>query len=358
MVDTNKDGNVDATEFQSAIERTFTALDRNGNGVIDGDEGRRAPHPPAGGDQPRPDDLQQRGPDNVGGMDLLPPFFFDRALKDSASLTREQFAAAAKSVFNEMDKNHDGLLSKDEARPPRRGPERDQRGAGEPGAPPPPNGKFIAAELRFGDKLIAGQPFSANTVVEDTRRLYDGSTTTTSMFGAIYRDGAGRTRREMPLQMIGSVPIYGADVKRQTLIFINDFAAHTQTFLDVNSKVARTTPLRGDVAPPAGPGQPKDAKTESLGTKTIDGVTVEGSRTTFEIPVGELGNEKPIQVVTETWFSPELQIVVMSRHVDPLAGEHVFRLENIKRAEPSRDMFTVPQGYRVENAGDRPRPQE
>jgi hypothetical protein len=267
---------------------------------------------------------------------------------------------AAKGVFNDLDKNHDGILSKDEARPPKRNDgDRGPRGDGEPGAPPPPpNAQFIGAELRFGDKLIAGQPFSAGTVVEDTRRLYDGSAVTTTMFGAIYRDGAGRTRREMPLQMLGSVPIYGPDVKRQTLIFIDDFAARTQTFLDVNSKIARTSPLRGDVARPAGPGEPKDAKTESLGTKTIEGVTVEGTRTTFEIPVGELGNEKPIAVVTETWYSPELQVVVMSRHVDPLAGEHVFRLENIKRAEPAPDLFTVPQGYRIDNGADRPRPQQ
>ena len=35
--------------------------------------------------------------------------------------------------------------------------------------PPPPNGQFIAAELRFGDRLVKGQPFSAETVIEDSR---------------------------------------------------------------------------------------------------------------------------------------------------------------------------------------------
>lgn len=362
-VDTTKDGNVDASEFQSAIERTFAALDRNSNGVIDNDEGRMAPPPPAGG-QPgglHPNGMQQGRLRNEAeeGLDLLPPFFFDTALRDGASLTREQFAAAAKGVFKELDKNHDGVLSKDEARPPRRnngGP--DQRGEGEPGAPPPPpNAQFIAAELRFGDKLVKGQPFSADTVLEDTRRLYDGSTVTQSMKGAIYRDGEGRTRREQPFEMIGGVHVSGSNGQPQMMVFINDFATRTQTFLDVNNKVARTHPI-GNMAPPAdGPRGPEDAKVESLGTKTIEGVKVEGTRTTFQIPAGHLGNDKPIDVVTETWFSPDLQVLVMSRHVDPIAGEHVFRLTNIKLAEPSAELFTVPPGYRVDNGGDRRKPE-
>ena len=65
---------------------------------------------------------------------------------------------------------------------------------------PPPNAMFIAAELRFGDKLVKGQPFSAETVIEDTRRLYDGTTVTKTTKGAFYRDSAGKTRREQPLE--------------------------------------------------------------------------------------------------------------------------------------------------------------
>ena len=47
---------------------------------------------------------------------------------------------------------------------------------------------FIAAELRFGDKLVTGQPFSADTVIEDTHRLFDGTTVTKKNSGSIYRD--------------------------------------------------------------------------------------------------------------------------------------------------------------------------
>ncbi len=120
----------------------------------------------------------------------------------------------------------------------------------------------------------------------------------------------------------------------------------------MTKKIARKNGLGLGSAPRDGDGPP-DAKTELLGTRTIEGVSVEGTRITSEIPAGELGNDKPIQVVTENWFSPELQMIVMSRHTDPLAGEHVFKLANIKRSEPSASLFTVPPGFRVEGPSEK-----
>ena len=241
--------------------------------------------------------------------------------------------------------------------PPGGPPPRDGRpgdiGPRRPHGPPPPNAQFIGAELRFGDKLVTGQPFSAETVIEDSRRLYDGTTVTKQSKGAFYRDGAGRTRREQPLDNVGGFNIVGEGAKSQTLVFINDFTAKSQYFLDINNKIARKNHIDDNRAPFPEKEGPPDAKTESLGTKTIEGVQAEGTRTTFEIPAGQIGNAKPIQVVSEKWFSPELQVVVMSRHLDPLAGEHIFKLVNIKRSEPSGDLFTIPAGFRVENQPDR-----
>ena len=86
---------------------------------------------------------------------------------------------------------------------------------------------------------------------------------------------------------------------------------------------------------------------ESLGKQTIEGVEAEGTRETFTIGAGEIGNEQPIQVVSERWYSPELQTVVMSRHSDPRFGETTFRLTNINRSEPARSLFEVPADYTV-----------
>ena len=355
QVDTNKDGKLDAAELQTAIDTSFTEWDKDGNGTIEASE---LPRHPRGGDGPPmgqgmrpggpPMGLQGDRPQGPDGKKMLPPFFFaDKVEKDTAT-TKSDFERIVRGVFAEMDKNNDGVISREESKPPRR----EGEAPGQPGMPPPPpNAKFIAAELRFGDKLVKGQPFSAETVLEDTRRLYDGSTVTKSNKGAFYRDGTGRTRREQPLEMVGGVSIAGTDGKPQMLVFINDFGTKTQYFLDLNNKVARRHGIGGN--PPGEPGMPPDAKTESLGKKTIEGVETEGTRVTFEIPAGQLGNDKPMQVVTENWFSPELQMIVYSRHLDPLAGEHIFKLVNIKRSEPSADLFSVPSGFRIEGGPDK-----
>jgi hypothetical protein len=88
-------------------------------------------------------------------------------------------------------------------------------------------------------------------------------------------------------------------------------------------------------------------KTESLGRQVIEGVEVEHTRTTFTIPAGEIGNTLPIEVVDETWYSPELQLVVMSRHRDPRSGETTYQLININRSEPDRAMFEIPADYTI-----------
>ncbi len=86
---------------------------------------------------------------------------------------------------------------------------------------------------------------------------------------------------------------------------------------------------------------------ESLGKQVFEGVEAEGTRSTFTIPAGEIGNERPIEVVNERWYSPELQMVVMSRHTDPRFGETIYRLTNISRDEPGKSLFEVPAGYTV-----------
>ena len=93
---------------------------------------------------------------------------------------------------------------------------------------------------------------------------------------------------------------------------------------------------------PAGKGERK-----SLGTRDFDGVKADGTQTTQTIPAGEIGNEKPIVIVSERWFSPELQLVVFARTRDPRAGETTYRLANLKRGEPPAELFKVPADYRA-----------
>jgi len=95
------------------------------------------------------------------------------------------------------------------------------------------------------------------------------------------------------------------------------------------------------------PANPPNTKTESLGKQMIEGVEAEGTRTTTTIPAGKIGNERDIDIVSERWYSPELQTVVMSKHDDPRTGTNVYRLTNITRDEPARTLFEVPADYTI-----------
>jgi len=89
---------------------------------------------------------------------------------------------------------------------------------------------------------------------------------------------------------------------------------------------------------------------ESLGTQFMEGVAVEGTRTTMTIPAGEIGNEQPINIVSERWFSPDLKVLVMSRQSDPRFGETTYRLTNLTRTEPSPQLFEIPSDFKIVDA--------
>lgn len=93
-----------------------------------------------------------------------------------------------------------------------------------------------------------------------------------------------------------------------------------------------------------------EAKTEKLEARNVEGVQAEGTRITTTIPAGDIGNELPIQIVDERWYSNELQVVVMTRHSDPRFGETTYRLTNIQRGEPNASLFQIPSDYTVKEA--------
>jgi hypothetical protein len=97
----------------------------------------------------------------------------------------------------------------------------------------------------------------------------------------------------------------------------------------------------------------QNVKTEALGRQTIEGVPADGTRTTMTIAAGQWGNEQPIQIVTERWYSPDLQTVVLSKHTDPRMGETVSKLANVSRSEPPNSLFEPPADYKVAEAGNR-----
>lgn len=95
------------------------------------------------------------------------------------------------------------------------------------------------------------------------------------------------------------------------------------------------------------------AASRDLGTRDFEGVKAEGKQRSYEIPAGEVGNRNPIVVSDETWYAPDLQVTVYSKHSDPRSGDYVYRLEGIKRGEPDASLFVVPSDYQVREPGKR-----
>jgi hypothetical protein len=260
---------------------------------------------------------------------------------------------------------------------------------------------FVSSEMSFDGKLVKGAPYSAQAINENIQVLAGGNRIVHQNTSSIYRDSDGRTRRDQTISMVGGYAAAGDPIQTT---FINDPVAGVNYILDAKNRTARKIDLSSRLAVekkmaegmkarsaegaptpeqaarqkvealnfemrthgpgmgPVGPlgGQsgfmvmkadPKNSRKESLGKQTIEGVEAEGTRITTTIPAGEIGNEQPIEIVSESWYSPDLQTVVMSRHTDPRNGEHTYRLTNINRSEPPHSLFEVPPDYTVQEAG-------
>lgn len=219
--------------------------------------------------------------------------------------------------------------------------------------------KYFAEDFASDHKVVTGSPYSASAVTETVQTLADGNHIRHSTASSIARDSQGRTRREQ--SMSGLAALGGGTAPLPTLVFIQDPVAQTHYVLEPDTKIARTNPA-GPImtaAMPAGAYQMKvvqkgsgfkgpDVKKESLGSQAINGVRADGTRVTKTIAAGEMGNEKAIEIVTETWYSPDLQAVVRSKSSDPRMGDTTFELQNIDRSEPAASLFTVPPDYTVQ----------
>ena len=207
---------------------------------------------------------------------------------------------------------------------------------------------------------VQGAPYSATSTNENVQTLSDGTRIVQTSTGNIARDSQGRTRQDTTLPAIGNLS--AADAPH--LVFIQDPVAQTAYTLNLADKTAQKMPavpmnfstsgtpgpmsagkftvqIAGSVPggppplPPPPPGimlqrtlitnDQGQVRTEDLGTQTMESVLVSGVRTTRTIPAGEIGNDRPISIVTEVWTSPDLKTIVYSKRSDPRMGEQTFR---------------------------------
>ncbi len=250
-----------------------------------------------------------------------------------------------------------------------------------------------------------GAAYSADSTTETTQVLQDGNRIKNTNRSKFARDTEGRTRRESTIQMLGPI---GKTEEPVVSVFINDPVAKVHYTLDSRAKVALKSKSGGSVNfqfktqldqrvrqeidqrvrqeivmerkmvqgntqdvivehKILGPEKHSatvnlshtieanaggNVKREDLGRRMIEGLNAKGTKMTMTIPAGDVGNERPIEIVTETWFSEEINAMVLTKHNDPRMGETVTRLENIKLGAPPKSLFEPPVDYKIEEVSN------
>ncbi len=258
-----------------------------------------------------------------------------------------------------------------------------------------PDGGFSVA---FSGKveIVKGHGYQADAVTETVQTLADGSHISHKMVASVARDAEGRTMRSETLDGMGLWG-GGASDKQIKVTTVFDPVAGTHMHWQSDSKTATVIPMPrpgamgsgpvhfssaeaggvvssgkfgaegvfedGAMPPPPGPdtvfvgemhteyhkagAASSNETTEQLGTRMVEGVEAVGTRAKEVIPAGTIGNDKDLVSTRETWFSPDLKLVVSSIRNDPRFGEIRYTLTNIQVTEPNPSLFQPPAGYTV-----------
>ncbi|MGH9646078.1 MAG: hypothetical protein ACRD4E_04605 [Bryobacteraceae bacterium] len=209
---------------------------------------------------------------------------------------------------------------------------------------------FVSGQLLSGPP-VKGAPYSGEAVNETIQTLADGNRIVQRTSAMQYRDTDGRERRE--------------ETSAMGVIFITDPVAGTRYTLHPDSRTAERATivpklfaakvrdntafgiLAAALAGARFAAGSNDSKIEQLGSRFIEGVQAQGTRTTTTIPAGDIGNERPMNIIDEQWYSSDLRMTVMTKHSDPRSGDTTFQLKNINRSDPPPNLFEIPPDYTV-----------
>jgi hypothetical protein len=235
---------------------------------------------------------------------------------------------------------------------------------------------------------VAGKPYAAEKVTRSEWHLADGTVITHEADTKIARDGEGRIREE--IEHTNAASIGGKQMNHTAeSVTIADPVSHSLLIMsgpkptmalrmqmpDFANTVSRprTGGMAGMLAspPPApvrlgvatgssanvglarGSGTARDeVRTEDLGKQSLAGLLVKGTRTSTTIPLGEIGNDRPITITHEEWYSPDLKVVVRSEDSDPRSGTQTMELQGLTLGEADPALFRAPVGVTVREMPD------
>jgi hypothetical protein len=237
------------------------------------------------------------------------------------------------------------------------------------------------AGVMFGE-VVKGAPFTAQRTEESTQTLGDGTHINNKSSINYARDSAGRVRREDDEWITIYDPVANATyrlnkknhtgskvdfIRGEARIKLDDINQARADELKVQAEkaLAENKAQQGNaiILSDQGPGGQvysfrKDGTEESLGSQVVNGVMADGMRTSYTIPAGDFGNDRPITSTPESWYSPELHLTVMYKHSDPREGDVTTQYTGIKRAEPDPSLFQLPAGYTLNQNQEKRRQEE
>jgi hypothetical protein len=194
---------------------------------------------------------------------------------------------------------------------------------------------------------VPDAPFSASVNTEWTKYLQDGSTQTLRNRRLIARDRQGRVFQERRT----FVPDGSGGEPQVTRWELAELLTHTMSYCDPRVWICelRFYNAPASVTVPAGPspnGTPS-LRRDNLGTRTLEGLELTGTRETQTIRAAVTGTNRPLVVVKEFWYSPRLGLNVLTERNDPRSGKEVFTVTDIQLSEPASSLFTLPASFRI-----------
>jgi hypothetical protein len=199
------------------------------------------------------------------------------------------------------------------------------------------------------NKVVTNAPYSGVGVTTSKRTLSDGNTISEASCSKVYRDNAGRTRRE-ETRNSATCP------ETPEVIQIRDSVAGVEYVINPKNNTYRQLTIKAPpsaAVAPSGFHHPSNGANQvqtPLGTEPIVGTSLsaQGTQTVTTIPAGQFGNTQPITITSIRWYSPDLQVVTQSSRTDPRNGATTYQLTNVSTAEPAESLFQLPAGLTLQ----------
>ncbi len=198
---------------------------------------------------------------------------------------------------------------------------------------------------------VPGAPFSGTVEVLSKQLLPDGTTYTRRTVNHIARNSAGVIHNER--RMLEPPGFQGEAPVLHWHIF--DPQTRVSTFLTPATLIAREAVL--PTPPPAPENTTPDSAVaiahtqnltvKDLGTETIAGLVLHGTRKQTTIPATFSGTGKDVTITDDYWYSEDLKVYLVLKHNDPRTGEQVVGILDVDRKEPDAAMFRIPPEYKV-----------